>query len=308
VAKFRNAGLMLTQHRTLRDARDFVDMAHRMSVDPALADWLDGPLNKKGAPNENLAREMCELFVLGIGQYTEKDVKEAARALTGFRVDLGAARLAFTPKDHDDGVKTILGSTARFDARGLMDLLLKQKACAPFIATRLWYRYASPTQPIPPDLREKMAAEFPAPMAMLRVLLESDAFRGTRNSMAKQPIEWLVGAMRQLGLRPASLPDDLITNLIGGLGEMGQRPFRPPSVGGWPAGTAWLTAAAAQIRLGMAAKLTSVLELGRLSPEETAYILGIEKWTDRTYALLKDAKESRQLLILGLVSPEYVVT
>ncbi|MEV1288032.1 DUF1800 domain-containing protein [Micromonospora sp. NPDC049679] len=308
VSKVRSAQLMLTQHRTLRNARDFGDMAHRMVVDPALVYWLDGQHNKKDAPNENLARELFELFILGIGQYTERDVKEASRALTGWRAVLDSDRLVFDPQHHDTGSKTILGTTGNFNASRVVDLLLKQKACPRFIASRLWFRYASSTDPIPERVREEMAAAFPAPMSMLRALFEADAFRATRHTMVKQPVEWLVGAIRQLGLRPAHLRQDTFTQLYNSLDGLGQRPFAPPSVGGWPAGPAWLTSAAAPIKLNVAHTLAGLANPGRLTPEDVAYILCVDKWTDRTYAVLRDVRDARLLLTLGLVSPEYQVT
>ena len=308
VTKVKSAQLMLAQHRTIRDARDVADLTHRMVIDPALIYWLDGQLNTKAGSNENLGRELMELFTLGIGNYAEPDIKEAGRALTGWRIDLGAERTFFDPTAHDDGPKTILGSTAAHTAESLVELLLKQRAAPRFIAERLWYRYGSSTRPIPDGLREAMAAAFPVPMSMLRVLFQDDAFAATRGTMVKQPIEWLVGAMRQLDLRAANVPAATFAQLADGLGGLGQRPFAPPSVGGWPSGAAWLTSAAAMVRLSLAGKLANLAIDGRLTPEEVADRLGIEKWTDRTYAALRDVGNARLLMTLGLVSPEYLVT
>jgi uncharacterized protein (DUF1800 family) len=294
---------------TLRGAADFAAMVHRMVVDPALVYWLDGQLNAKGAPNENLARELMELFTLGIGNYAETDVKAAGRALTGWHLDFTTGRLSFDPRTHDQGPKRILGTTADYGAASLADLLLRQRACPRFIAARLWLRYASGTEPIPARLREAMAAAFPAPMSMLRILFADDAFRATAGTMVKQPVEWLVGVMRQLAIRPADIPDDTLTQLVDGLAGLGQRPFAPPSVGGWPSGAAWLTSAAAQVRLSLAGKLASLAIDRRLTPEDAAYVLGIDTWTDRTYAVLRTLSgNSRLLVALATVSPEYLVT
>ncbi len=308
IRKVKSPQLMLAQHRTLRSAPNFADMARRMVVDPALVHWLDGQFNTRKAPNENLARELCELFMLGLGRYTEADVKEAGRALTGWRLDLQAERVVLDPNARDTGSKTVLGAQSELTARSLVDLMLRQSACAEFIAARLWFRYASSTEPIPPATRDRMAAAFPAPMAMLRALFADDAFQATAGTMVKQPIEWMVGAMRQLGVRPANIPRDTMIQLCDGLGGLGQRPFAPPSVGGWPAGAAWLTSAAARLKLSLAGKLASQLEPGRLTPEEVAAILCVDRWTNRTYAVLRKVNNPRILLTLGLVSPEYVVT
>jgi len=308
ITKVKSPQLMLAQHRTIRQAGDVAALARAMVVDPALVHWLDGQLNAKDAPNENLGRELFELFLLGIGRYGETDVKEAGRALTGWQIDLAGERTVFDPRRHDRGAKTVLGTTARMDARDLVDLLLKHPACPRFIASRLWFRYASSVAPIPPEVRERMAAHFPDPGAMLRALFAEDAFRATAGTMVKQPVEWLVGAMRQLGVRPGNAPAETVSQILDGLAGLGQRPFTPPSVGGWPSGAAWLTSAAAQVRLTLAAKLARLLDPGRMTPQDVAYMLGIDRWTDRTYAVLRDASNSRLLLTLALVSPEYLVT
>jgi uncharacterized protein (DUF1800 family) len=308
VTKVKSPQLMLAQHRTLRGARDFVDMARRMVVDPALVTWLDGQLNTKDAPNENLGRELFELFLLGIGHYTEQDVKEAGRALTGWKVNLSAEKCVSDPESHDAGGKNILGTTAKFNARSLVDLLLRHEACPRFIASRLWYRYASSTEPIPDAVRDRMVAAFPSPMAMLRVLFQEEAFQATRGSMVKQPIEWVVGAMRQLGLRAAHLDRENFIQIYDWLAGLGQRPLAPPSVGGWPAGAAWLTSAAAQLKISVAGRLASLTKPSRLTPEEVANILCIDTWSDRTYAVLREVRKPELLLALALASPEYQVT
>jgi uncharacterized protein (DUF1800 family) len=303
-----SAQLTLGQHRTLRESRDFREMAHRMVGDRALNHWLDGPHNVKDAPNENLARELMELFVLGIGHYTEKDVKQAARALTGYRVALDKPDLIFDPPNHDGGRKTILGVTADFGPQSLVDLLLKQKSCPRFVATRMWYRYASWSDAIPDRVRERMAAAFPHPMAMLQAMFSDEAFKATAGGQVKQPVEWFVGALRQLGLRPAAFDAVTFDRFYWALDALGQRPFAPPSVGGWPAGTAWLTSAAANGKLAIAKELTDRTDPGPMTPESVAHTLCIDKWTDRTYAVLRGVRDARLLLTLGLVSPEYQVT
>ncbi|WP_341719334.1 DUF1800 family protein [Micromonospora sp. FIMYZ51] len=308
VKKVRSPQLMLKQHRALRNATDFRAMARSMVVDAALNLYLDGHLNVKAAPNENLARELFELFVLGHGQYTENDIKEAGRALTGWRFSLTRGASVFDPAAHDAGHKTILGRTERFTAHSLVELLLQREACPRFIASRLWFRYGSSTSPIPEPLREKMAQAFPVAMEMLRVLFSDEAFHATAGTLVKQPVEWFVGALRQLGLRPAALPAETRAAILRDLDNLGQLPFAPPNVGGWPAGGTWLTSAAAQVRLRLAGRIADHVSAPVRTPEELAYLLCVEKWTNRTYAVLRDSQDQRQLLILGLVSPEYLVS
>ena len=299
---------MMAQHATLRSSMDFSVMAHKMVVDPALMYWLDGQLNTKAAPNENLARELMELFMLGIGHYTERDIKEAGRALTGWEIDYDTPLTYFRAGAHSNGRKTILGVRKDFDAHSLVDHLLRQQQCPRFIAARLWFRYASHARPIPTSTQERMVAAFPDSMAMLRALLADDEFGSTTGKLVKQPVEWFVGAMRQLGLRLGTFPSVMVEQIFKDLELMGQLPFAPPSVGGWPAGPAWFTARAAQVRLSLAGRLTAAIRVDHLDADALANLLAIDGWTDRTYSILKSISDPRQLLTLGLASPEYLVT
>jgi uncharacterized protein (DUF1800 family) len=153
-----------------------------------------------------------------------------------------------------------------------------------------------------------MVAAFPFPNLMLKALFSDEAFQRTAGQLVKQPIEWFVGALRQLRIRPAGFSSAVLQDMLFGLRGLGQMPFAPPSVGGWPSGAAWLTPATAQVRLGMAATLAEMAAIPRLTVENLADILAIDTWTDRTYAALKGISEPRRLLTLGLVSPEYLVT
>jgi uncharacterized protein (DUF1800 family) len=249
-----------------------------------------------------------ELFMLGIGNYTEADVKAAGRALTGWRIDYARARLSLMARHFDSGPKTILGNTKDFDPHSLVEFLLRQEACPRFIASRLWFRYGSSTQPIPDSTRAKMVAEFPDAMAMLRALLADDAFLASRGNLVKQPVEWIVGAMRQLGIRPEALGTETLGPVVYYLTRLGQVPFAPPNVGGWPAGGTWLTAGAAQVRLKLAGRLAGMVPRRRWTPESLADVLAVQAWTNETYAALKGASGRKTQLTLSLASPEYLVT
>jgi uncharacterized protein (DUF1800 family) len=308
IDKVMSPQLMLRQHRTLRDAPEFASMARAMVQDPALVYWLDGHTNTKSAPNENLARELMELFMLGIGNYTERDVKEAGRALTGWWVNVGAEAAVFDPKQHDSDPKTILGLTGDFTARSLVDHLLRQAACPRFVAARLWLRFGTSGTPLPAAIAAKMIAAFPAPTQMLRALFEDDAFEAGAGQQAKQPLEWLIGAMRQLRLRPATFTPGEQQVVMDGLKRLGQVPFMPPSVGGWPVGAAWLTSAAAAARFTLAWHLAQLVGMPPATTEALADTLAVDTWSDRTYAALRGAGDPRTMLTLGLSSPEYLVT
>ena len=316
--KVRSPSFMLGQLTTFRRSGmgDFAALARAMVRDPALIVWLDGQRNTSRAPNENLARELMELFTLGIGAYGEPDVKQAARALTGWRIDRDSGGAVFVPGRHATGAKTILGTTADYDAETLVDLLVGQPAHAPFLAGRLWHRFASGQAPPADTVRRMVTAYGPGHdvSAMLAELLTDEAFLAARGQLVKQPVEWAVGAVRQLGIDAV-----VLARARNGLRAMGQVPLRPPSVGGWPSGPAWLTTSSLQARLRVAATLAGAL------PDRTAdllatgdgdsrlvalaRVLAVDAWTDRTRrALTPAADRPRRLVTLALASPEYAVS
>ncbi|MGQ5260532.1 DUF1800 domain-containing protein [Micromonospora sp. ZYX-F-536] len=313
--KVRSAHLMLGQLETLRrhGRGPLGPLIAAMVRDPALILWLDGQKNTRKAPNENLARELMELFTLGIGGYTEADVKAGARALTGWVVDRRSGVARFETRRHDPGEKTILGRSGRFDADAYAGLLAAQPAAVAFVARRLWFRYAGTEVPAPVDLAGADT------VTTLRALFSSTAFVATRGTLVKQPVEWMVGALRQLGIRPSALNEQQRKQLLAGLNALDQVPLRPPSVGGWPAGAAWLTTSSLQARLrmaGMLAATTAPAVLARLTaapaagrPDALARLLVVDGWGARTRAALTPlAGEPRKLLAAGLVSPEYTVS
>jgi len=315
VEKVRSAVVMLRQQQTFRDlgAGDFGPFLKTMLRDPALIIWLDGQQNTRAAPNENLARESMELFTLGIGNYTEADVRAAARALTGWQVQRGDRTATFNPRRYDPGAKTILGSTGTFDTDGYADVLLAQPANARFLATRLWYRFAS-GEPMPAEAAARVAASGANSTALAKAMFTDPAFAGTTAQLVKQPVEWAVGAMRQLGIRPSQLPAATQTQLVRGLTALGQTLFAPPSVGGWPAGPAWLSTSATEHRVAFAAQLASqatkpVLDaVSAGGVDGLARLLVVDGFTDRTRTVLKGAgTDPKKLLALGLASPEYAV-
>jgi uncharacterized protein (DUF1800 family) len=323
VEKVRVAALMLGQQQTLRGLGhgDFGALLRAMLRDPALVFWLDGQQNTRAAPNENLAREVMELFTLGIGDYSEQDVRQAARALTGWQLDRRQGVLSFVPRRHDAGSKTILGATGDFDTDGLAGVLLDQPANPRFLAARLWFRFGS-ADPVPAATQARMvAAHAPARdiTATAAAMFTDPAFAATGSALVKQPVEWAVGAMRQLGVRPARLSAQERGQVLRGIDALGQQLFAPPSVGGWPAGGAWLTTDAAGLRVRLAGLLAKRADPAALAPlraapvgdrvEALARLLVVDSFTDRTRAVLAPAaRDVPRLLVLGLASPEYAVT
>ncbi|MGH8849619.1 MAG: DUF1800 domain-containing protein [Casimicrobiaceae bacterium] len=239
--KVKLAELMYRQNVTLRAQAlgNFGAMLHAIARDPAMIVYLDSAQNRRGAPNENFARELMELFTLGQGNYGEHDIKEVARAFTGWSLDRDSGEFRFRPFLHDYGSKTVLGRTGRFDGDDVVDILLAQPATAEFVTRKLWREFVSPD----PDRAEvrRIAARFRDSgydvKTALYALLTSDAFyaRENRGTLVKSPVDLVVGTLRQFGLQPG----DTISFAVAAAG-MGQNLFSPPNVKGWPGQEAWI--------------------------------------------------------------------
>ena len=295
-------------------AGNFSQMCEQMVLDGALVYWLDGQLNTVSAPNENLARELMELFILGVNRYSEQDVKEAAKVLSGWKVVKSSGIVYQNPRQSFGGNSTVLGVNDRFDAVKLARFLAEQPSAQRFIPERLWYRFASSEAALPSDgVIESMFAgrEILPTMASL---VYSMAYADASHAVVKSPLEWLVGVLRALQITPSSYsnPD----NLLGRLTNLGQRPLFPPNVGGWPADEAWLSVASAQSRINTAQTLVSRADLGPVASvaptsrlDALADWLGVARWSARTRAALESAaSDTRRQVTLALCSPEYVVS
>jgi uncharacterized protein (DUF1800 family) len=242
--KVRSPVLMYRQQLVLRKHAlgYFGDLLHEVSKDPAMVIYLDNASNRKAQPNENFAREAMELFTLGEGNYSEADIKEAARAFTGWGIDLDTGEFMVRPLIHDDGIKTILGRSGNFDGDAVLDILLSQPATAEFIVAKLWREFVSPT----PDASEvkRIARMFRDNCynvkVALRALLTSDAFYAAQNRAAliKSPVDLIVGTLRQFRFETGD-----VTPLVFASRQLGQDLFAPPNVKGWPGGEAWINSA-----------------------------------------------------------------
>ena len=318
--KVRAASLMLEQNATLRrlGTRSADGLARAMLRDPAMLIWLDGAKNTVGSANENLSREFMELFVLGHGAYAEVDVRETARALTGWTLNRKNGTASYRDRRHDDGDKTIFGSTARFDTDSFADLVLARPQVAPFVTGRLWFRLVSAGPPSA-DVSHRLVAAYGKDgdvRAVLRAIAAEPAFRADGLGLVKQPVEWAVGLMRAVGVRPSRLDTAARRQLGMCLRGMGQVPFLPPSVGGWPSAGAWLTTAAATARVRAAriiAGAADLSELGRTSRaqrvEATRRLLGVSAFSTRTTdALAGSADDPVDLVTAAAVAPEVVVS
>ena len=258
--KTNSPELLLRQDLLLRrlGTTSFGALLHAVSRDPAMVLYLDSDSNVKGKPNENYARELLELFTMGEGNYTEQDVKEAARAFTGLTVDRYNGTSGFDPRRHDDGAKTFLGQTGNFTGDDIIDIILQQQRPAVFLTEKLWRYFISPEPDAP--LVHAWAASFRASgyqlTPLLRQILSSDAFWAAENrdALIKPPVDLLVGFIRTYGVTGYD-PKRLTWQLA----RLGQDLFNPVSVKGWPWGQDWIDAATLLERRRDIADLTSFL-------------------------------------------------
>jgi hypothetical protein len=215
----------------------FRDLAHGIARDPAMLEYLDNDVNRKGNPNENFARELMELFTLGEGNYTEEDVKEAARAFTGWTDNGGKFR--FKSLRHDDGEKTVLGVTGNLDGDDVIEILLEQDACRRFLAGKLIH-YFEGIDPRPARLARYADAlgesDYDVAKFLAKLFSDPAFYRGAVvGTRIASPVDYLVGASRRIGVEPPPRLVLLCTGLLG------QRLFHPPNVKGWDGGETWIT-------------------------------------------------------------------
>jgi uncharacterized protein (DUF1800 family) len=307
---------MFKQNKTLRTycLGNFADMTKAMIDDGALQFWLDGQDNTVKAPNENLGRELMELFTLGVGRYTEDDVKAISRVLTGYQVVRSNGNVTVNQNRRDKNAVTLLGTTAVFTGDSLADFLVARDDSAKFITERLWYRFISSTEDMPANFVAKNAFNNRDISAAVTAMASDSVMRDAKYAMVKSPVEWFISACRALELTPSALKTP--AQLINYLEKLGQVPFSPPNVGGWPAGEAWLSSATAQYRLTFATWLVKQSELRvlkSLTPAQrmmqSADWLGVAEWSPRTKNALRDAQsDPAQFALLALCSPEYLVS
>ena len=316
VEKLNYAMPMYVQNYTLRAncLGNFKSMSRAMINDGALQFWLDGQDSTLVQPNENLGRELMELFVLGVDRYTEDDVKAAARALTGYQVVRSSGAVTFNAKRHDPKLITILGTTQAFTGETLSDFLVARDDNATFIAERLWYRFISSTESMPATFSAKSAFVNRDISAAVTAMANDNAMRDEKNDLVIAPVEWFIAACRALELTPSQLKTP--AQLLNYLDKLGQVPFSPPNVGGWPAAEAWLSSATAQYRIAFAAWLIKQSSLRALTdiPVESRVLksadwLGVAEWSPRTQATLRNSlSDPAQFALLALCSPEFIVS
>ena len=290
---FATAYTKLNQGRSLLNQIDtfrrqgfgrFGDMLVELSKDPAMLIWLDNNDNHNGAINENYGRELLELFSMGIGNYTEQDVKECARAFTGWtlgNVEYMAVRASkdsiwpygriawhfeYRTQDHDDGEKTFLGEKGRFNGEDVVDIIARHPATARFIATRLFQFFAADEvdeggEKLIEELIESYFESGHEIASVLRTLFNSDYFKSAeaRFARVKSPVEQIVGAVRLAGSYRA--PTLGVDDLAAQASFMGQQLLEPPTVEGWHEGAEWVDSGALVERVNFVANELGNVEL-----------------------------------------------
>lgn len=269
--KVRSPQLMYRQNLLLRQHAlgNFGALLHAAAKDPAMLIYLDAATSRKGQPNENFAREVMELFTLGEGHYTESDIKEAARAFTGWSVDRDDnAAFVLRRMQHDDGVKTVFDRSGNFDGDAVLDILLAQPAAAEFIVKKMWREFVSPDIDAPVNQREiaRIANAFRASRydirTALRGIFTSPRFYAPENraALVKSPVELVAGTVRQFGIRYTDpLPFAMIA------AGLGQNLFAPPNVRGWPGGEAWINSTTLLARKQFVERMFRVDEMRELA-------------------------------------------
>lgn len=316
------ADLMYNQNQLFRNlgAGSFEILTRAVARDPAMLIWLDTGTDHKAHPNENFARELMERFTMGVGHYSEKDVRAAARAFTGWTLDYTTGSFFFNTYDHDNRDKRFLGRTGRWNGDDIVRIVTHTAASSKWVVSRFWSWLAYPVTTedrvvaeLARDYRKDLSIE-----NLLGAILHHPDFVSTRamRGLIKQPIEYLVGTLRLLGLRTAAFDQG---SLVWMLASLGQQPFLPLNVGGWGQNQYWLSTSASNSRLSLAwsiaeyADLTEVSDLNGNPGAQVATVrrmLGLESLSNESYrALWKMAKQGgpQELLVLALVSPEYLL-
>ncbi|HMK98143.1 MAG TPA: DUF1800 domain-containing protein, partial [Acidimicrobiales bacterium] len=320
------AYMMYVQNQIFRTLGpgNFETLVQAVAKDPAMLLWLDTATSHKDAPNQNFARELMERFTMGVGNYSQEDVIQAARCFTGWELDGQSGEFYFNPYDNDDGVKTFLGHIGRFSGEDIIRIVTHHPASHSWVVSRLWSWLGYPVStndPVVGDLVAGYAKDLNV-TNLLEAMFHHPAFvsPAALYGLVKQPVEVLVGALRTLGLNTAPFQAG---DLAWMLGNIGQVPFTPPSVGGWGSNEYWQSTGAAAGYIGLAAAVAQVADLtaiensdGHPADQVTAVLglVGLPQVSARTHAAITSLALSlrtsngswpaQQMVTLALVAPE----
>lgn len=257
IQKVKQTSLMVRQNDLFRRHAfgSFRDLTQAILMDPAMTLYLDTQSSKKGKPNENFAREVMELFTLGEGNYSEQDIREAARAFTGYQINRSTGTVTHNKKQWDDSNKTIFGKTGPYDGKGVIDLIFTKKETARFMAGKLWefFVYEKPNPSALDALADVFQKADYQTGPLLREIFLSREFYASNSirSQIKSPTQYSVELLKQLEIStpPAGFP-------ITAGQQLGQTLFMPPNVAGWDWGQAWINTNTLLTRYNLAGYLT----------------------------------------------------
>ena len=327
--KVGNHRMLFEQNQLFRvhGMGDIETLLQLVAVQPAMLEYLDNDVNVAGSPNENFARELMELFTLGVGHYTEDDVRASARAWTGHGVDRDSGQYVFRPEEHDNGSKTFMGVTRNWNGPEIISHLIDgptRSQASRFIATKLWSFLAYPDPE--PAVVDSIGSSFRSAgmdiTALIRAILLHPQFRSdkAKTGLVRSPVEYVVAAMRHTGL-PCSVAHPEWT-----LEAMGQQPFYPPNVSGWRPNGYWITASALWAKSQFASRMRwRGIEADNLLGSEgrsvseavhAALVMhGIDRPSPSTVSALENFVEEERassrwaeragLLFLPLLTPEF---
>jgi uncharacterized protein (DUF1800 family) len=277
---------------------NFATLLHAIARDPAMLLYLDNARSRRQAPNENFARELMELFTLGEGRYSEADLKDVARAFTGWSVNAESGGFRFRVAWHDSGEKTIFGESGAFDGDAVIELLLARPETARLIVAKLWRQFISER----PDAAEveRLATLFRdggyEVKPLLTALLATNAFWAPENRgrLVKAPVDLIVGTVRLFALPVGDARD-----LAWLSRHLGQDLFDPPDVKGWPGGTAWITGASLLDRQSLIARITGANDAGMMpaADGEQRRAVFFDAWADSLPERWQDAGMTTLLLL-----------
>jgi uncharacterized protein (DUF1800 family) len=272
--KVKPAYRMWLQNQTLRTHAlgNFATLTKAISRDPAMMVWLDLANSRKEQPNENFARELMELFTLGEGNYIENDVKESAKAFTGYRINPADQEFRFVVNQFDPSVKVFMGKAGPWNGDQIIDIILEQPQCAKFIVTKIWrsFAYEDPDASLVDALATRFRQAHYELKPLLRTIFSSEEFYSDRakGAVIKSPVQYLVQARRSLGVYA---PEGRA--LVNVYRQLGQVPFYPPNVKGWDGGKSWINTGTLTYRYLIARAL-----IGGIRPEQ----VGLPKFPPKT--------------------------
>jgi uncharacterized protein (DUF1800 family) len=311
IQKVKEPYLMLEQNELFREYSlgSYHELTRKIVVNPAMMIYLDLQRSQKSMPNENFAREVMELFTLGEGNYTEDDIREAARAFTGYSVDRLKGRASHRAREWDDSEKTIFGKRGKFDGEGVVDVIFEQPAVAGFMVRKLWdyFVYENPSQAamdaLAPVLRKSGYQITP----VLRAIFLSEEFYSETaiRAQIKSPIQFIVQMIKQMQVE--RIPDGFP---ILAQQQLGQTLFMPPNVAGWDWGQAWINTNTLLARYNLAGFLTkgSVHSPGMQAGEDSGMMMGGKKvlakrWDGPDYETIvpRELRKSSEKLVDDLL-------